>query len=272
MQKILIPTDFSENARHAAHYIFTLNEGLDVSYTLLNTYDIPRSGAGTFVSIEDILRREAENLLKEELQKLEEAFPALKGKIDAMTRMGAPGGVIRDLTTEGAYQMVVMGTKGADGLKRALIGSVASKVMTNTPCPVMAIPQDAELKAPKTVVFAVDDEGMAKQNYPSQLAEFALRYDSEILIVNVVKKGQQRYTGGQENGQQPLEVFSGVKHSFHVVEAEEVNEGIHQFVLKNEADMLAMVTRRNDFIGLLFGLSNTNNMIQDATVPMMVFH
>ncbi|HWM86759.1 MAG TPA: universal stress protein, partial [Kofleriaceae bacterium] len=56
--------------------------------------------------------------------------------------------VVRE-AREGGFDLIVMGTHGRTGLRHALIGSVAEKVVRKAPCPVLTVrPPGQEFERP----------------------------------------------------------------------------------------------------------------------------
>jgi len=272
MKNILLPTDFSANAKRAIRYaLFVFGE--KAKYTLLNTYEVPHAGAPMLISISDILAKESLKSLNEELKILEREFPKLVGKINVMAETGDPESVVKRLTNVDSYDLVVMGTKGATGLKEVLIGSVASNLMQNVEIPVLAVPESATLSVPQKILFAVDDVTLNEGLFPSELANLTRKFDAELLILNVVPNGKLDTVGNAKgNDRQPTSVFDGVKHSFHFAEGDNVNKAITEFATAKKVDLLAMVTRKNDFFSRMFGSSATKKMMQHVNVPIIAFH
>ena len=272
MKNILLPTDFSSNAKRAVRYaLFVFGDR--AKYTLLNTYEVPHAGAPMLISISDILEKESLKSLNEELQSLEEEFPKLAGRITVLSESGSPEEVVRRLSRIVEYDLVVMGTKGATGLKEVLIGSVASNLMQQVECPVLAVPESATLSVPQKILFAVDDTTLNLGLFPAELAGLTRKFDAELMILNIVEKGKLDTVGNSaENKRKPTSVFDGVRHSFHFAESDDVNKGITQFAEANKIDLLAMVTRKNDFFSRLFGTSSTKKMMQHINVPIIAFH
>tara|TARA_R110002072_G_scaffold42446_2_gene119970 strand:+ start:70 stop:888 length:819 start_codon:yes stop_codon:yes gene_type:complete len=272
MKNILLPTDFSVNANRAIRYAFIMF-GKSVKYTLLNTHEMPHSGTTMLISIADILRSESQNKLHSELQTLVAEFPHLDGQIDTLSEMGVPETVVKHLTEEKGFDMVVMGTTGASGIKEVLVGSVASNVMQHVVCPVLAIPESAELSVPAKILFAIDDELLIRGVFPTELANLVQRFDAHLLILNVVPDGELDAVGSDANNQRkPTSVFGGVKHSFHFIEGNDLNAAITTFAKENKVDLLAMVTKKTDFFSKLFGRSTTKKMMQHIDVPIIAFH
>ena len=91
-----------------------------------------------FEEVGEIKRRDGERLL-------DEAAAAL-GLPDAERRMGAggPGSEISRLASELGATVLVVGTRGRGGIKRALLGSVSDHLVRNAPCPVLVVRDDVE--------------------------------------------------------------------------------------------------------------------------------
>lgn len=270
MLNILIPTDFSENARQAARYAFTVF-GADNTYTLLHAYEVPHSGATMLITISEILEKDSIQLLKEDLSLLEDEFPDFKGKISIKASLGQPETCVRKFSEQNPCDMVVMGTKGAGGIKGVLLGSVASNVLEQVKCPIIVVPQKANLDTPSKVLFAVDDTTLNENLFPTALADITKRFDAELMVLNIVDEGKLSHVGTNEPTRIAISAFDNVKHSFHFAENKEPMEGIRSFLAENKIDLLAMVNRRDDLFSKLFGTSTTRQMVMKSDVPIIAF-
>ncbi len=265
MKKIIIPTDFSESAHRAARYALTIF-GDSASYVLVNAYQVPHSGNTMLISIADILKRDSEQLLKEQLIRLEDEFPHLTDHLTISAEMGQADTAVRKMVVNNGIDMVVMGTTGATGLKGALVGSVASAVMQQVPCAVLAIPQGVEPQLPSSILFAADNHSLSQDQCPEALAYIAKRSSSKVLILNILS--DKDTSGATERT--PINTFSGIDHSFHFETGKDVGETITKFALKNNVGLLAMVRRKKDLFANLFGHSNTREMMQSTKLPLLV--
>lgn len=265
MKKILIPTDFSPNAHSAATYALSLF-GDSATYTLVNAYQVPHSGSTMLISISDILKRDSEQLLKEELIRLEDEFPQLADRISMVAEMGQADTALRKLAVNNGHDLIVMGTKGATGLKSVLIGSVAANVIQQVPCAVLAVPATAEARSPKRILFAADDHTLSLDRCPEMLAFVADRCGSEVLILNVMKDGERADTGGRR----PINGFDAIPHSFHFESGKDVGSTITKFAIDSKVDLMTMVRRKKDLFSNLFGHSNTRDMMQTTRLPLLV--
>lgn len=265
MKHILIPTDFSDNAYRAAVYALRVF-GDSARYTLVNAFQVPHSGSTMLISISDILKRDSEQLLKEQLARLEDDFPDLADNIEILAEMGQADTVLKRLLAKQPADLIVMGTKGATGLKSVLVGSVASNVMQNVPCAVLAVPFTEDPRSPQLILLAADDDTLAKDSCPDALAYVASRNDAKVLILNVLAEEEAAGAGDRT----PVNKFDGITHSFYFEHGKDVGETITDFAKEKDVDMLAMVRRKKDLFSNLFGRSNTREMIQRANLPLLV--
>lgn len=135
---ILVATDLSEFAEHALDYAVELAGVLGAKIHLLNVIGVPALGIPelgivvTASTIESAIRTK-----HAELDKL--ATRRAPADIETMLRTGDARDVIVDTAKEIGAELIVMGTHGRRGVRRALIGSIAEGVLRTAPCPVLTI-------------------------------------------------------------------------------------------------------------------------------------
>jgi nucleotide-binding universal stress UspA family protein len=142
ISRILVPTDFSPNSREATAWAADLAGRYRASITLVHVYQpvsmiLPEG----FVlkSAEDIaeLLASLNAALAEAKDQLAAAAPGLE--VDATLLQGAPFAEIVRHARENGFDLIVVGTHGRTGLKHALLGSVAEKVVRKAHCPVLTV-------------------------------------------------------------------------------------------------------------------------------------
>lgn len=134
---ILCPIDFSDAARLALERAAELAAPGGAGIKLLHVIELPTmySPEVTVADfIDDIERRSA--------QLLTSWASDLKAKVSVPVttelRLGNPGvQALAMLDDDPTYDLVVMGSHGRTGLRRALLGSVAEKVVRHAACPVL---------------------------------------------------------------------------------------------------------------------------------------
>ncbi len=140
-KKILVPVDFSPHSQEAIRYAADLAQKYEGSITLTHVYQ------PIAYSVPDGLVFFTPNQLGELLEELNkrleqtraEAEQAGATKVDSKMLQGVPSDEIAALAREGGFDLIVMGTHGRTGLRHALLGSVAERVVRSAPCPVLTV-------------------------------------------------------------------------------------------------------------------------------------
>jgi len=141
--KLLLPTDGSNNALRAARYAATLiRNNPDKMVTIL--YVRPRKGDWSNYSwvLEDKLDSGLDEMAREVIEKTkktfeEEGVPAKAIKTDVIT--GDPGRSIVKYAKDGNFGQIIMGTRGLGKLKGIILGSVSHQVLYMSEIPVLLI-------------------------------------------------------------------------------------------------------------------------------------
>ena len=84
-------------------------------------------------------QRDARVTAHERLAKLADATKKAWPRTGRELRTGHPVDTITALAKRTNADLIVMGTHGRTGIKRALIGSVAERVLQHAPCPVLVV-------------------------------------------------------------------------------------------------------------------------------------
>lgn len=139
IERILVPHDFSETADAALATALELAEKMHARVTILHAYEVP-----TYVFPESVVA--TADLVGQVRGAAEEALAGIKERatrpgvpLDTLLRQGVAWSEIVRAAKELGTDLVVMGTHGRRGISRALIGSVAEKVVRTAPCPVLTV-------------------------------------------------------------------------------------------------------------------------------------
>lgn len=135
---ILVATDFSECAEQALDYAVALADKLGAKIHLLNVIGIPAMGIPEVgIAVTNTLIESTVQTHSARLDKL--ASRRTSGSIETVLRTGDARDLIIDVARETGADLIVMGTHGRRGVRRALIGSIAESVVRTAPCPVLTI-------------------------------------------------------------------------------------------------------------------------------------
>ena len=138
-RNILVATDFSEPAEKATRYALELAQKHDAKVHLVHAWTVPVLTAPEGVTLPAALftqiEQEAQRAMAAALQRHRTPGVALEGTV----MLTDPRDAVTDLAQKLGADLVVIGTHGRRGLKRALLGSVAEGVVRSAPCPVLVV-------------------------------------------------------------------------------------------------------------------------------------
>ena len=142
IKTILHPTDFSESSKHAMTYAISFAQEFQAKLVLLHVIEEISSALYFDMLQAPPLTQLMVNIEKQARQALDEVLPPeLRGKLPAeyILRKGVPFVEILHCAGQVKADMIVLGTHGRTGLKHALFGSVAEKVVRKAACPVLSV-------------------------------------------------------------------------------------------------------------------------------------
>jgi universal stress protein A len=142
LQRILLPTDFSEFSAAARMYACAFADQFQAELHVLHVIQdlaplVPEPGAALAPPLDYL--RELELNANAMLERSLDAQWAVGKKIVKAVRQGPPYGEIVRYAQEMNIDLIVIGTHGRSGLAHMLMGSVAEKVVRKSPCPVLTV-------------------------------------------------------------------------------------------------------------------------------------
>lgn len=145
---LLVPTDFSLNAKIALEYAMCLALRFNWSVHLFHTYLPVRNALAAADFAEEVreatLHRKTENMAMIETE-FKQKYPTVS--LTTACIEGDLTKVTLALIEESPYRLLIMGTKGAGRIKSATIGSNTFDLIQHSPIGVLAIPEtEREIK------------------------------------------------------------------------------------------------------------------------------
>jgi len=141
IKKILFPIDFSESTNKLLPYVITFAQKFTSTIHLLYVVRDLNYLSGFHVPHTSLLGME-EEIVRSATKKMEVIIEEdLKGYPDVVTKVkvGDAANEIITYAKEQGIDLILMGTHGRKGLEHALFGSVAERVVKNSPVPVLTV-------------------------------------------------------------------------------------------------------------------------------------
>jgi nucleotide-binding universal stress UspA family protein len=141
LKRILVPTDFSESARHALLYGTSFAREYEGELILLHVVENLTVGYASDlfpVPMAEVFD-EISGYAKAELAKLGAEVKEKGVTVRELVVQGKPSAEIVRVAREETADMIVLGTHGKGMLDKALFGSTAERVIRRAPCPVLTV-------------------------------------------------------------------------------------------------------------------------------------
>ena len=136
--KILVPIDFSEHSQKALRYALAFAAQFDAEVTLVHIVEqmvYPGDWMYPPLAVSDFANEKREQMIGRL-----RALDAGSGiKTQHMVRLGRAWQEVAEIAREQKSDLIILATHGYTGLKHALLGSVAEKIVRHAPCPVLSV-------------------------------------------------------------------------------------------------------------------------------------
>lgn len=278
MKSILVPTDLSSNAQNAINYATKVARYYNAKITLLHTFQIPvmDTSVPTFM---------VQSMIEEEEERCEQELSKIAEEISNQTYSGSDepvnceylvkqGFAVEEIiyySEEKKADLIIMGTQGASGLKRIILGSNTSYIIERTSIPVIAVPEKAKVHKIDKMVYATQlQEGDEKTMH--KVVDFAKHFYSHVTVLHIGSKDDKDIEKRLSDFKEKVKDVTDWPHiAYEVFSHDSVPDGLSEYLEQNEIDLLAMVTRKRNLFQELFNPSMTKNMAFHAKVPLLAY-
>ena len=278
MKNILIPTDFSENAWNAIIYGTSLFKNIKCTFYLIHVHPIqPYSGSESTMFVppeirEESILKESREKLKSLIEKIQKLPLNMKHTFETKAMYGFFTDYIKQEVIDKNIELIIMGTKGASGIKAVSLGSNTGNVITKVPCAVLAVPENAKYSDPKEIGFPTDFLLGYDATVMKKIKELVLMHNSAIRFLYVASKGNGLSLEQLKNREFLKDFFTDIAYSFHTLTAKKIDIAVQHFVENCNLDMIIMVTKNLNFIERILFRPKVERISYHLTVPFLVIH
>ncbi|MCF4100195.1 universal stress protein [Gillisia sp. M10.2A] len=274
MKRILLPTDFSEQAENALKVAAQLAKRYDSEIFLLHMLELPLqlidpvSGSGTHNLPEALFfMKLAKKHFSEVL-----AQPYLKDiKVHEIVEFHQAFNGIMEISQKHNCDIIIMGSHGSSGFKEMFIGSNTEKVVRHSNIPVLVIKNEHSVFNIDTFIFATDCN-LENKHTLSQAIRFANKIDAKLHIVYIntpnnflTSVDAQKFLEDFAEGEDSRNI------SLHVYNDNSVEKGILNFASEMDADLIGISTHGRKGLAHFFNGSISEDLVNHAKRPVVTF-
>lgn len=275
MRKILIPTDFSENAMNAVRYAMELFKYERSDFLVVhayaddvyeNTMEMPRA---LFEEFKEKVKEGTERELRKVIKEMLETSPNPRHNYDYISVFGSLVDVVNDLADKHDADIIIMGTKGKTDDRDITFGSQTLQVIRYVKCPVLAVPQKYHKNTPQHILFPTDYQVPYKKRELKLLSMLAKNFAASISFLHMSKTGvlSHRQADNQEFIYSCTEENQTAGHEIH---GNNLTAEINKFIKDHGTNFLVMVNSRHSYLENLLRTSTIEKMALHSNIPFLV--
>lgn len=272
MQKILVPTDFSDQAENALKVAAQLARKHNCEIHLLHILEIPLQKVDPLNSYNDL--PEAVFFMKLAHKKFEvlteKAY--LKGIVvhEAVDFHEIFKGIFH-VCKKNEIDLIIMGSNGSSGLTEMLIGSNTEKVVRTSETPVLVVKKEHISFNVDDFVFASDFKKESMPSYKKAIS-FANILDAKIHLLMVNTPNKFITT---ESSNRRMKKFADASkfsnYTINIYNDANIEKGIMNFSQSINAQLIGMSTHGRQGISHFFNGSISEDLVNHAKRPVITF-
>ena len=275
MKKILLPTDFSDNAYNAIKYAVELFKNEECIFYLLNTYTPVLYDTEYILyspsplSLDEIYKNNSLKGLAKVEKQIKKDLPNSKHQWEIVSSFNMLKDEIKEQVKEKEIDLVVMGTQGASGAEMILFGTHTVHAIKKATCPLLAIPSGFEFKTLNNILFPTDFDLEFTDKHLKFLKELSLEQGSKLHILNVIF-GVPLEAKQEKSKKILVNYFENIPHTFYSLEKGSVPEAIDDFQKNNPVELLVMINNKHSFFENLLFRPVVNEIGFHIKIPFLV--
>lgn len=275
MKRILLPTDFSDNAWNAIVYALHFLKNESCTFYILHTYTPSfyradyMMGGPTFSAIPDVGVELAQVGLDKTLADIKKNYENTRHRFKTLSAFNTLTEEISEVVTNKEIDLIVMGTQGATGASEIFLGTRTVHVIRKSTIPVLVIPVGYAFRELKSVLFPSDYEMPIEKKEVQLLIEILKMHEAELTILTV--KNNNGLTVGQKEKKESLAAYF-FKHypKFEQAIGKSIPNAIYEYIAQQHIGLLAMMNRKHSFLDRLIARPKVDSIGYHTKIPFLV--
>jgi len=271
MKNILVPVDFSKCSLDAFNVAVNVAERTEANLSVI--VNVP-ADYKKFVAYDFPIEFLSKDVFDKWVQKEKRVLDKISVKqnvgYDLFTSQGDLVEEIKKLVNEIEFDLIIMGTHGASGLKQYTIGSNTQQIMRNVDVPVLVVKHAEKDVYFKNIVFLSTFNEVDKDPY-NWTIDLAAYYDAHIHLLSVdtpkffseipflVKSSMQEF--------QKIRPY--IDSSLHYTSAFSAEAGLDKFLKKHKIDLVVVTTRGFKGLASVLHFSVAEGIVNHFSIPVV---
>lgn len=268
MKSIIVGTDFSEGSYAALELAVDVANRMQCDILLVWVRREKMLFTGEQL---DMLT----NLAKDKLKALCERYASkmTAGRIHSRIINGKVSAAIAEVAKRELAPLIIIGTNGASGFEKYVIGSQAARIVQDSPCPVLTMRQGFDFhKRLERIVVPLRVNANSRQKVPPA-ASMAKIFGSEVHILGLLDlKEEESALRTYINQSTDFLEREGVPYHFEIRTYSTYSDTVLNYADEIKADLVIINTEQDRVISQLFLGTNAQQIVHKSQIPVLCIH
>lgn len=275
MKRILVPTDFSVFSRNALEVASSIAQKFKSEITLFHVIDYNEyltTSPGLNGNQITELHTKAQNEANKQLENAISEF-----KTEGITfHIQSSTGLLQDelqnlISIEDKFDLVVMGSKGSNGISELFLGSNAERIIRKSVPPVIIVNEDINDFKLENIVFVSDFDENPGGEFEA-VKDLSEAFNATLHLVRINTPQFFEKTSHIESRMRSfVDVWKLQKYTSQQWDHTHFEGGIQQYVTRTKADLLVIGTHGRQGLAHLFLGSMAEDIANHLDLPIMTF-
>lgn len=274
MKTLIVCTDFSEPAFHAAEYACMLTREHSFEYiTLLHAH--PLMAHTTSLPFADYDPEAPNKAAMQQLNRLREQLKPLTGKkvlIRVRTENISVEENIDKIFLEEKADLVVVASSVKSKLEGLMTGNNAVNISRSSMQPVLIIPEKARIQPVRNILFAYDLKSISHPSSVKKLKELLHFFNVPLFVLNVDYEDKYFTHGVPHAVHQLHTILDEHQPGYAYIGHHHIAEGILEYAYKNNISLIITIPRTHNFFERLFKKNEISKLIHESDIPLLTLH
>lgn len=276
MRKILLTTDFSDNAWNAIFTALKVFANEKCEFTILHAYEpsmlnlLDSKNQKRLGVIYDSLSQYSQQEMQEVLNYLETNHHNPNHSVNGISKAATLTEAIEEESKEKDMDLLIMGTQGATGAKEVFMGSNTVKaIKTVKNIPILTVPSAYNFQRLKDIIFATDFMQQYEKHGLQPLTDLAKLWDANVKIAHVAVSFVLNDT--QKKNKSVLEQrLKGLKYDFvEIPFTTSISNALDTYVDTIDDGFLSIIRHHHTFWQKIIGEPVINKIAFHSNIPVL---
>ena len=264
--KILFPSDFSESSLRAWKTAVLFSKAYDAEIVILSVLEAPTFRIDYDEELYVIKLRKYMN------DQIVEHDMSNAGQITTMVKTGKPYKKIVEAALEIDPILIIMGTHGASGMRELFVGSNASNVIREAPCPVVTVREHTIEEVIDKILLPLDLTSETREKVAKAI-ELASKFNAEIQLVSVISSNMASEKTVLEHQLESVAQYIKNQHitvTHTLIESDKaVGNAVLEYAATSGADVVCIMTQQEKSLGEYFVGSTAEHFVNNSVLPVL---